>query len=225
MDGREGRLALVHAIDQARVTRVACPARQCVPAAAGLLPPGLRGSGGTVPAFDPARAQAEYRHWDPQGDRLRGLKLATWAPFRAVADELRAQWKENLGLDIGLDVADPDAFTHNLHSGRYRAFLFGWIQDVDSPAGWYEAMLAARGSDNYAGYSRPEVDAALLRASLEPSPASDANYRAAGELAGADGAYAALLYAQRFILVRRGVAGVAAGTLYETPWRGVRILN
>ncbi|GAC1616609.1 MAG: ABC transporter substrate-binding protein [Candidatus Dormibacteraceae bacterium] len=224
-EGRDGRLALAHAIDQGQLARTVCPAHQCAPAGAGLLPSGLRGSGATVQPFDPARAQAEYRRWDPRGDRLRGLKLATWAPFRALAEQLRAQWKANLGLDIGLDVADPDTFVHNLHSGRYRAFLVGWIQDVDSPAAWFEAMLASSGSDNYAGYSRPEVDTALRRAAGERAPESDTDYRAAGELAGSDGAYVALQYAQRFILVRPGVTGVGAGTLYETPWRAVRILG
>jgi oligopeptide transport system substrate-binding protein len=228
-EGRLGRLAFSQSIDRKQLVDRTCDGgTTCLAAAGGLITKGLAGYLGDDrdqnAKFDPVAAQANYKRWDPDESKVRDLRLSFTPSNRAIADNLRAQWKANLGVDVGLDQADAQTFGSRLRKKSYALAVRGWIADWNGPDDWFDSLFTTNAPDN-GGYSDPRFDTVVRAADARPSSEALPDYVRAGEILVEDVAYAALAYGIRAYLVKPYVRGAAGNALYEYPWGEVKILR
>jgi oligopeptide transport system substrate-binding protein len=227
--GLMGRLAFSLAIDRRALAEAVCRQSQdCHPATGGLISQGLRGHLGDDPNahFDPARARALYRQWDPDGSRVKGLAyhFESFEPIRLAAENLRAQWKTNLGVDVQLAPADPATYQPAKNRGAYEMFREGWAADYNHPQNWYQLFRSDLPFDHF-GYVNQRFDALVQQADGESLARALGHYSEAGRLLIADVAYAGLLYSDRMNLARPYVQGVGGNAITDYPWTEARLLR
>jgi oligopeptide transport system substrate-binding protein len=227
--GLTGRLAFSLAIDRKALADAVCSqSLDCRPGTGGLIPHGLRGYLGEDPnaRFDPARARALYREWDRDGSRVKGLAyhFESFEPFRLEAENLRAQWKANLGVDVQLAPADPATYQQAKNRGAYELFREGWAADYNHPQNWYQLYRSDLPFDHF-GYVNPRFDSLVSQADGESLGQALAHYTEAGRLLIADVAYAGLLYVDRLDLVRPYVQGMGGNAITDYPWTEARLVR
>lgn len=140
------------------------------------VPPGMPGHQpelGQEFAFDPegarqALAAAGYESTDDFPDVT--FVFADTSNARLVGEFVQAQLKENLGLDIGLEAMERQAFQERVMAGQFQVSLLGWRADYPDPENWLPDVFGTEGGANLSGYSDPEFDASLVEAMSEMDP-------------------------------------------------------
>lgn len=224
---RDGRRAFSLAIDRKTLALNTCvQATTCQPATGGLIAKGLAGYLGdgndANAAYRPADALAALKRWDPDGSRVRGLRVAAPPGFADAARELVRQWKANLHVDVGLDLPDRTSFLAGRDRGLYPFFVGGWLADYDSPHDWLYYLFA---SSAFAanGYQNPAFDPLIRKADAELPGDGLKDYLQAGKMLVADVAYIPLVYRDGIYLVKPYVKGAGGNALYENYWSGISI--
>jgi ABC-type oligopeptide transport system substrate-binding subunit len=228
IEGRDGRLAFSLAIDRRQLVASACDnALLCTQASGGVISKGLEGylGNGSDPTavFNPAAARAALKRWDPDGSRVRGLQYAfDSTPFnRRVAESLRAQWKANLGVDVGLQELDRESFFINRPKGLYSLFRGSWFADYNHPQDWFGLLFRTGAEQNWGLYANQDLDSIVAAADRTVLGAGVARYRQAGRLLLNDVAYAALAYWNRSMVVKPYISGYGANALYDYSWTAI----
>ncbi len=130
------------------------------------------------PGFDVEGAVAKFAElgWtdsngdgvlDKDGDKLTVI-LATHSedPNRVQSVEYLQAVMQSAGVDAQVQISDWPSFSTNyVQKGMHQIALLGWLNIVDPDRLLY-AQLSTGGSQNWGGYSNPEVDA-LLKAGRE----------------------------------------------------------
>jgi peptide/nickel transport system substrate-binding protein len=80
------------------------------------------------------------------------------ASARVIARQL-----EPIGIDVDVEVLDFVTWLDRQAGGEFDALLLSWLGNID-PAAFFEAQHLTGGSNNYQGYSNPEVDRLLTEA-------------------------------------------------------------
>ena len=235
-DGRELRLAFSQAIDRRALARAVCQhGWVCEPATGGLIAKDLQGylGDGADPTagFHPTEARATIRSLDPDGSRLRGL-IYTFGPaspfLLQVAQNLRDQWKANLGLDVTIRGLDRDTFVVGRARGQLDLFRGGWLADYNHPQDWFDYLFtttAERTNRNAgSGYSNPNFDTTVAAADRKALERALPEYQGAGRLLLDDHAIAVLLYYARTEVVKPYVDGYGANPLLDYRWTSIRIM-
>ncbi|MBO0731053.1 MAG: peptide ABC transporter substrate-binding protein [Acidimicrobiaceae bacterium] len=232
-EGRKGRLALSLAIDRKALARAVCGIDQFCEPASGLIPEGLRGYRADDPAgrFDPGLARMLLDEWDPNRSKVRDLTYVYGSapPLQTIAEDLHAQWKRNLGLDVKLVPVDPTIV--DTQEGVYPMFHEGFIADYNHPQDWYDQFLSLAppffdNLPNYGRYANPSFDALVNRADREPVDRALGDYARADAVLANDAAYAPLIYLLRAYVIKPNVQGVGASAFFhDSPWSDVRILQ
>jgi oligopeptide transport system substrate-binding protein len=231
--GRPGRHAFATAIDREALAAAVCNQKTtCLAAAGGVISKGLRGYLGDGvdrnAKFDPVKAKAEYQAWDPDGSRVKGLTYTyDTNPFnKAVCDNLAAQWKKNLGVNVVCNEMDRVTFFEQRNgSCAYPMFRQSWTADYDHPQNWFDYLFVTGATSSGSCYSNPSVDEAVARADGSQAGIADPTYRVAGFTLVTDAAYGGLLYGVQQYLVHSYVRGAGGNAVYDNPWTGVRIVK
>jgi oligopeptide transport system substrate-binding protein len=230
-DGASGRRALSLAIDRTQLARAVCAGGiLCVPATGGLISKGLDGylGDGSDPmsAFDPKAARADLQQWDPDGTKRQRLMYVYVANglFRQVADNLRDQWKANLGITVQLQGYDTYAFIYDRLFGDYTLFRGSWAADYNSPQDWYDTFLG-NPDPNGSGYADPSFAALVARADASLGDLAEGQYRQAGHALVDQAVVAPLFYFTRTVAVKDYVDGFGASAFYVYPLKDVKILQ
>jgi ABC-type transport system substrate-binding protein len=123
--GLRGRQAFSLAINRTELANVGCArGLTCSPATGGYIAPGLRGSLGAgqdpwAPAGgDPSKAKAEYRKWDPDGSKVRNLRIEynTSPQNDTIWQNVQAQLRQSLGVNLQLYPTDTQTWLSDLSS-------------------------------------------------------------------------------------------------------------
>ncbi len=231
--GRAGRHAFSTAIDRAALEDAVCNQKTaCVDATGGLISKGLQGYlGDGVDAnatFDAAAAKIEYKGWDPDGSKVKGLTYTydTNAFNKAVCTNLAAQWQKNLGVTVACVEMDRKTFFDE-RNGRcvYPAFRQSWSADYDHPQDWFDYLFVTGASSSGSCYSNPNLDKVVAAADAAPLSQSLTDYKTAGHMLINDSVFAPLVYGVQQYLSHPYVAGVGGNALYDDYWTGARILQ
>jgi oligopeptide transport system substrate-binding protein len=232
IEGRLGREAFSLAIDRQALVKAACDVDQsCEPMTGGLIPEGLRGYAGEDPNvhFDARAARSLLDRWDPDRSKIKGLKYTfeSFPPFRRMAENLRAQWKANLGVDVELETADPARYLQTRNQGAYVMFREQWYADYNHPRNWFDLFLSRQsGNQNdHSGYANLVYDGLVRKADQENLSQSLGDYARAGKLLTDDVAYAGLVYGERLYLIKPYVRGAGGNSLYDYPWTEAKLLR
>jgi ABC-type oligopeptide transport system substrate-binding subunit len=91
---------------------------------------------------------------------------------RQVAEFVQAQWKQNLGVTIGLRAIEWKSFVNTRAKLEYKGFAggAGWVGDYMDPY-TYLGLFATEGGDNGTGWYDPKFVDMLNAANREPDQA------------------------------------------------------
>lgn len=238
--GMQLRRAFSEAIDRKKLADAICHGGTvCVPATGGLISKGLVGylGDGADPAqFNAGAARALVKRADPNGSLLRGLVLyfptPALDPAQALADNLTAQWRANLGIDVAAAGLDRGTFFPEEGFGKFTLWRLGWLADFDHPQDWLSNLFV-----NAPGCGRPVCDPAGqafdrpgftdLMAAADKMALHDAlpEYRQAEKMLLDDYAIAVLYYLVRTVVIKPYVQGYWANLLWESRWTSMSILE
>jgi oligopeptide transport system substrate-binding protein len=231
--GRPGRHAFITAIDrQALVAAVCNQKTTCIAATGGVISkglPGYLGDGADANArFDPVKAKAEYKAWDPDGSKVKGLTYTydTNGFNKTVCDNLAGQWKKNLGVTVACNEMDRGTFFEQRNGAcSYTLFRQSWTADYDHPQDWFDYLFVSGAPSSGSCYSNPNVDEVVARADANRAAIADPYYRVAGYTLMTDAAFGGLLYGVQQYLVHPYVRGAGGNALYDNPWTGLKIIK
>ena len=231
--GRPGRHAFSTAIDRSALVDSLCNQKtQCVAATGGLISKGLQGylkdDADTNAKFDATAAKAEYQAWDPNGAKVKGLTYTydTNLFNKAVCDNLVAQWKKNLVVDVKcVDIDRKTFFDDRNGKCAYPAFRQSWSADYDHPQNWFDYLFVTGATSSGSCYSNPSFDKLIAAADATPLAQSLSDYKTAGTTLINDSILAALIYGVQQYLVQPYVRGAGGNALYDFEWRQARILR
>jgi oligopeptide transport system substrate-binding protein len=188
------------------------------------LPPGLPGAAadvGTDLDYDPEAAQAllsEAGYPDGDGFPSVTLMVPESESGQLTAEFIKTQLNETLGIDIGTETLQEDAFFDSYFGGTFDVVFLSWFADYADPENWLPQQFATDGGFNVIGYSNPQVDELLAKAAVELDPeARLALYDEAHRLVISDQAITPVYHPDRNHLVRSSVDGLTTTALDAEP--------
>ncbi|GAC1483435.1 MAG: ABC transporter substrate-binding protein [Candidatus Dormibacteria bacterium] len=236
--GLDGRRAFSMAIDRAQLADIACAhAITCQPAYGGPITKGFKGylgdTGDPYAKFDAKAAKDLYTKWDPTGSKVKGLEYRynTSAGNTKRAQNLQAQWKQNLGVDVKLTPSD---FPTLQRERKKKTIVIGrqsWGIDYDHPQDWFDNLYSCAqakvGRGNDEAYCNPAMDAITAAANTKSinDPATVAEYVKAGKMLVNDVVWMTIDYGTQPYLTQSYVKGMGYNGLYDFNWEGIRILQ
>jgi oligopeptide transport system substrate-binding protein len=84
-----------------------------------------------------------------------------------IAQQVRWQWLEKLGVDVGLEPIEPAIFTERLHNHEYALARASWFGDYNDPSTFMNKYLSSS-DDNDAAWTNAEYDRLCMAAEREP---------------------------------------------------------
>jgi ABC-type oligopeptide transport system substrate-binding subunit len=218
------RRALSLALDRFRLADESCQGGiTCVPATGGLIAKGLAGylGDGADPnaRHDVLAAKALLTGWDPDGSRLKHLRVGAPIQLASIAQAVASQLQTALGLDVNLQLAEFETIKLNAIHGLLDVTIIEFVTDYDSPHNWIGSVSA-----RFCSFTNPQfwttIDAADKKLPLE----AVADYVKAGQLLANGAACSALVYGQGVYLIHQWVQGAGGNALYEWYWTDISIL-
>lgn len=87
-----------------------------------------------------------------------------------IAQVLRRQWQENLGVDLELEAVEVKVFGDRLHNHEFNIGRASWYGDYPDPSTFTD-VFKSTSENNDAAWKNPDYDALLKKAELETNPA------------------------------------------------------
>jgi oligopeptide transport system substrate-binding protein len=144
---RRVRRAFAHALD--RDLLVGLTLAGCYfPASGGIVPPGMPGhSAGIALPYDPERArelltEAGY----PGGQGFPSVRMLTWPRYEGSSQDLQAQWREELGVEIPFGTLEWAQYLDRVYSDPPRLFWKSWIADYPDPDSFLRVAVRQHGA-------------------------------------------------------------------------------
>lgn len=163
------RTALALAVDREllieTVTRAGqLPAYGLVPPMAGY--PASDGVGESVAEAQALLAEAGY----PGGDGFPELKLLfnATAGHQSIAEFVRQQWLDNLGVSVALDAQEWEAYLLARRSGTFDIARAGWVGSYADPSAFLELFVTGR-ETNDLSFASDAYDRLLAQAAAMPA--------------------------------------------------------
>jgi oligopeptide transport system substrate-binding protein len=234
--GLLGREAFSLAIDRNQLADIACAhAITCQPAFGGPITKGMKAylgdNGDQWAKFDAQKAKQLYTQWDPQGTKVKNLEYRyNSSPGNDKrAQNLQAQWKQNLGVDVKLVPSD---FPTLQRDRKKKIVIIGrqsWGVDYDHPQDWFDNLFtcaqAKVGRGNDEAYCNPAMDAITQAANAKPISQAVADYTKAQQMLVKDVVWMTIDYGTQPYFTQTYVKGVGYNGLYDYSWQGIRILQ
>ena len=57
-------------------------------------------------------------------------------------------WKENLGVEVNLNLVDPEEYYYNLEDQQGHMFTYGWVADYPDPENFLDLLLHSEAHDS-----------------------------------------------------------------------------
>ena len=168
LDNKLVRKALALAVNKQQIVEGVTHGGQ-VPALS-IVPPGLPGY--VQPkgeAYDVRRARkllAEAGYPDGRGLGKIEILYNTEEAHQSIAELVQAQWKENLGLNVGLLNMEWASYLNAQQTLRYQVSRSGWIGDYLDPNTFLD-MWTTDNTNNQTGWSNKEYDKLIAEAAAE----------------------------------------------------------
>ncbi len=167
MNNVKVRKALAHAIDKKRVVQMLDGGE--IPMSS-WIPPGMFGyEAERGLTFDPVKAkellkQAGY----PDPSKLPTLTIGfnTNENHQRIAENIQAQLKENLGINVELKNEEWKVYLNSLTTGTYPLFRFGWLADFPDPHNFF-SLITGNSDNNKTFWKNAEFDTLISQGASE----------------------------------------------------------
>jgi oligopeptide transport system substrate-binding protein len=172
LDNKLVRQALAMAVDKKQIVEGVTRGGELI--ARTCVPPGLEGyQSAMCPEYNPQRArellaQAGY----PGGRGIPKIEIIynTDELNQNIVEVLQAQWKENLGIDVGLQNMEWNSWLSASANLQYDVARGGWIGDYLDPNTFLD-MWVTDGGNNQTGWSNKQYDKLIAAAHAQRDPA------------------------------------------------------
>ncbi|HXM56569.1 MAG TPA: peptide ABC transporter substrate-binding protein [Candidatus Dormibacteraeota bacterium] len=180
LDNPNVRLALAKSIDREKLTTnvehgTSIPAQTFIPK--GM--PGYDPSLGDAQKFDPAAAKKLLQDAGVTAAQLGQLKLLTRnsTANTTINQFISAQWQQNLGVNIQLELLDSKTVTSRVRKGDYDIYgPDGWIADYPDDQDWFDIFeSSACHTLNFGCPPLPAYDALVQQADSSRSESERAS--------------------------------------------------
>jgi oligopeptide transport system substrate-binding protein len=219
-DDPKVRQALALAIDKEKLASVVL--KNMAAKAEGILPPGIPGYNKDLKtlSFDAARAKqllAESKYAGKLPPMMLTVSGTGAAPV-GTPPAIQEMIKQNLGIDIDIQLVETGTFFSGLYARRYPMFITGWIADYPDPYDFLDILFHSKSELNHGNYTNTQLDQLLEAARLERDEARRMQlYQQAEQILISDAAVIPLEYAREYWLVKPYVKGVKRSPLI-IPW-------
>ena len=192
----------------------------------GLLPPGMPGYSESLRGipYDPEAARellAESQYADGLPEVIFTGVDNDGEPSSMV-QFIVDSWKENLGVEVKIDLVDADAYYYDLENMGEHLYTYGWVADYPDPENFLDLLLHSEAHD--ARYINKEFDGLVERARVEGDhEARLALYREAEQLLMDDAGIIPLFHLQDHVLVRPHVEGFRVLPLGQPDLAGIKL--
>lgn len=165
LDDARVRRALYHAVDPVAICEHVTRGGQ--QPATSLVPPGIPGYASVeLGGFQPELARAllaEAGYPRGRGFPVISLLFNTSDSHKQVAEVLQQQWKDVLGVQIGLENQEWKVFMVSTQRREYDIARGGWIGDYLDPNTFLDLWTSSN-ANNRTGFSSPAYDALIAEA-------------------------------------------------------------
>ncbi len=123
--------------------------------------------------YDPERARkllAEAGYPGGRGMPKIEILYNTEESHQSIAELIQAQWKETLGVDVGLQNMEWGAYLAAQQNLQYQISRAGWIGDYLDPNTFLD-MWTTDNANNETGWSNKKYDQLIADAGIEPDAA------------------------------------------------------
>ncbi len=138
-----------------------------------MVPPGLTGyEPAQGEAYNPELARkllAEAGFPGSRGMPKVEILYNTEESHQSIAELIQAQWKENLGIDVGLQNMEWGAYLAAQQHLQYQVSRAGWVGDYLDPNTFLD-MWTTDNANNQTGWSNKKYDKLITDAATEPDP-------------------------------------------------------
>lgn len=225
-DDPKVRQAFGMAIDKQRIVEVVL--KNIVPAANGILPPGMPGYSKDVQGlgFDPAKAKQLLQESKYQG-KLPRVVLTLSGQGQNVGPTIEAtleMWKQNLGVEVEVEQVETATFFQDVRRGKYQMWELGWSADYPDPENFLDIHFYSESRQNETKYANPEVDKLILQARVERDATKRMQlYNQIEKLVLQDAPWIPLFYGNSPLLIKPYVKGFQSTGLVVPIYKYVSI--
>jgi len=151
-----------------------------------------------------------------------------------MAEDLSAQLKENLGMDVKIQVMDFQAFNDLLFTNTPQLVFIRWYYDYPDPNnGYYDMFYSNKDSGRRQAWSNKEFDDLTIRAKEASKPEDRLDlYRQCEKIMNEEVAYVPIVYRNAYYVYKPWVKDVPVnkqgywvpnGNIYVTMYHSVYI--
>jgi len=129
---------------------------------------------------------------------------------KTAAEFIQSQLKQNLGMDIELDIKPTNVFNDPMFKRQYQLIFIRWYMDYPDPNNFYkEVFYSNKASGKRQAWSNAQFDDLVVKASGEVDQTKRGElYRQAEKLMQSDGAYVPLYYGYAYALFKSKMGGI-----------------
>jgi oligopeptide transport system substrate-binding protein len=219
------RRAFAQAVDWKRLVTLAGPASQ-VPANS-MIPGGIPGHTTTDfgPSYDPSAARAALAQAGfPKGASFPDITLVTAGG--GIDEGIVAQLKANLGIVVGLETMNANAYFDRLAADPPAFWSLTWAADYPGANDFLGVLLGSGQSNNYGRWNSPEFDQALANVGAATDATGvQAGYDRAQEIVQRDVPVVPASYGTGWALARPGLLGAGQNGLGVPRLAGLAWVN
>ena len=176
--------------------------------AQGFLPPGIPGYDPDISpiAFDPEEAQRLLNESSYGG--AEGLPQIVYTTSGSttpgpIVDSLVQMWKENLGVEVTVQLASPNLYYYLLDLVPTNLFDYGWIADYPDPHNFLDVLFHSEAKNNVGRYTNAGFDALVEEARVGQDPQERLQlYNQAEALLVEDAAAIPLVFGRSYLVVK-----------------------
>jgi ABC-type oligopeptide transport system substrate-binding subunit len=132
------------------------------------------------------------------------------ATSKTAAEFIQSQLKQNLGMDIELDIKPTNVFNDPMFKRQYQLIFIRWYMDYPDPNNFYKQVFYSKvSSGKRQAWSNDQFDNIVTQAASETDQTKRADlYRQAEKLMQQDGAYVPLFYGYAYALFKSKMGGI-----------------
>ena len=192
------------------------------------IPPGMFGYEPQIGIqFDPHKAKellAQAGFKDPKTFPKIEIKFNTNEDHQRIAENIQAQLKRNLGINVELKNEEWKVYLNTLKTGPSELFRFGWLADYPDPDNFL-SMMASFSENNYTRWKNPKFDELLLKGASETDKVKRREYYAQAQKIMIEDDVAVIpLYASvNHMLVSPRVENYPMSSLDRYDFKGVKL--